>query len=143
MSLEYLLDRLAIQDTITRGCTAIDTRTPDLFDQVFTPDAVVDYSPLVDPMDYPGFRRWSQAWVDGAAANFHGWQHLLSNMVVEIDGDTASASTDFYNPLVANDQSVIHSYGRYHDRLVRTAAGWRIAHRKTQALRNPDPTSVG
>src|SRR5579862_6803411 len=43
MSLEYLLDRLAIQDTITRGCTAIDNRRPELFDQVFTQDAVLDY----------------------------------------------------------------------------------------------------
>lgn len=143
MSLEYLLDRLAIQDTITRGCTAIDTRRPDLFDQVFTPDAVIDYGPLAAPMDYQTFRKWSQDWVDGAAASFHGWQHLLSNMVVEIEGDGASVSSDFYNPLVALDQSVIHSYGRYHDRLVRTEAGWRIAHRRTQALRNPDPAAVG
>ena len=49
MSLEYLLDRLAIQDTVTRGATAVDTRQPDLFDDVFTEDAIIYYSPLWGP----------------------------------------------------------------------------------------------
>ncbi len=137
MSLEYLLDRLAIQDTITRGATAVDTRQADLFDQVFTSDAVIDYSPLAEPMDYPAFRKWSADWVASALDTFHGWQHLLSNMVVEIDGDEASAMTDFYNPLILKDQSVMHAYARYHDKLVRTEAGWRIRHRWCQAVRDP------
>ena len=72
-----------------------------------------------------------------ASENFHGWQHLLSNMVVEIDGDTASVMTDFYNPLIMKDQSVAHAYARYHDKLVRTEQGWRIRHRWTQAIRDP------
>jgi hypothetical protein len=143
MSLDYLLDRLAIQDTITRGCTAIDTRRPELFDQVFTSDAVIDYGPLAEPMDYATFRQWSADWVASASETFHGWQHLLSNMVVEIDGDAASVMTDFYNPLIMKDQSVVHSYARYYDKLVRTAQGWRIAHRRTQAIREPDGAAAG
>ena len=143
MSLEYLLDRLAIQDTITRGCTAIDTGQPDLFDQVFTEDATIDYRPLADLLDYKSFRAWSQQWAETASEHFHGWQHLLSNMVVEIDGDTASVTSDLYNPLIRKDQSVVHCYARYHDRLVRTAAGWRITHRRTQAIREPDLSAVG
>jgi hypothetical protein len=138
MSLDYLLDRLAIQDTLTRGCTAIDTRRPELFDQVFTPDAVIDYGSLTEPMDYKTFRQWSSDWVAGASENFYGWQHLLSNIVVAIDGDTATTAADFYNPLIMNDQSVVHAYGRYHDRLVRTGEGWRIVHRRTQAIRKPE-----
>lgn len=143
MSLEYLLDRLAISDTIIRGCTAIDTRRPDLFDQVFTTDAVIDYRPLVGLLDYKAFRKWSQEWVDTAADNFHGWQHLLSNMVVELEGDTASVTVDFYNPLIKKDHSVAHCYGRYHDKLIRTEAGWRISHRRTEGLRDPEAAFAG
>jgi hypothetical protein len=137
MSLEYLLDRLAIQDTITRGCTAIDTSQPDLFDQVFTRDAVIDYSPLAEPMEYPAFRKWSADWVATASDNFYGWQHMLSNFVVAIDGDAASVTSELYNPLIMKDQSVVHAYARYHDKLVRTEAGWRIRHRWCQAIRDP------
>ena len=142
MSLQYLLDRLAIHDTITRGCTAIDTRQPDLFDQVFTQDAIVDYSPLWGPDSYPAFREWSKGWADSASGSFAAWMHLLSNMVVEIDGDQATAMTDYHNPLIAMDQSVIHSFARYHDRLARTPDGWRITHRRTEALRAPDPSTT-
>jgi hypothetical protein len=142
MSLQYLLDRLAIQDTITRGCTAIDTRQPELFDQVFTEDAVIDYSPIWGPGSYKSFRQWSKGWAEAASENFSGWQHLLSNMVVEIDGDTATAMTDFYNPIIEKDQSVLHSYARFHDKLTRTPKGWRVSHRKVQALRSPDPSTL-
>ena len=142
MSIQYLLDRLAIHDTIVRGCTAIDTRQPDLFDQVYSEDAVIDYSPLWGPADYKSFREWSKGWADSASTKFDSWQHLVSNMVVEIDGDTAKAMTDFYNPLVAKDQSVIHAYARWHDKLKRTPAGWRVSHRKTQSLRRVDPSAT-
>jgi ketosteroid isomerase-like protein len=137
MSIDYLLDRLAIQDTITRGCTAIDTRQPDLFDQVYTKDAIIDYSPLWGPDGYTAFRQWSKGWAEAGAEQFSAWQHHLTNMVVEINGDTATAMTDFYNPIIKKDQSVMHAYGRYHDSLARTAEGWRITHRKTEPLRDP------
>lgn len=142
MSLEYLLDRMAIHDTIVRGCTAIDRLRPDLFDQVFTPDAVIDYSPIWGPDSYPAFRQWSKQWVDGASQDFAGWRHLLTNMTVEIDGDSASVATDYYNPLIGKDQSVIHSYASFHDTLVRTPQGWRIAHRKCEPVRAPDPAAL-
>jgi hypothetical protein len=137
MTLEYLLDRLAIQDTITRGATAIDTGRPELFDEVFTEDAIIDYSPLWGPDNYSAFKAWSKAWASAGAEQFAAWQHLLSNMVVEIDGDKATAMTDFYNPLIMKDLTVLPGHGRYHDTLKRTPAGWRISHRKTQPLRIP------
>lgn len=137
MSIEYLLARLAIQDTVTRGATAIDTARPDLFDDVFTEDAIIDYSPLWGPDKYPAFKAWSIEWASSGSEHFVAWQHLLSNMVVEISGDTASCMTDFYNPIIMKDQTVLQAHGRYHDTLTRTSAGWRISHRKTQTLRNP------
>jgi hypothetical protein len=138
---QFALDRIAIHDTLVRGCRAIDTRTFDLFDKVFTTDAVIDYSPMWGPDGYAAFKKWSQAWAASASSQFMGWQHLLSNMTVEIDGDSALAITDFYNPLFALDRSVIHNYARYHDRLVRVADGWRIQHRKTEPMQPIDPSA--
>ena len=142
MSLEYLLDRLAIHDTIVRGCTAIDKHQPELFDQVFAGDAMIDYSPIWGPDDYPAFRKWSKEWVDCASEGFSGWRHLLCNMAVDIEGDTARVATDYYNPVIAKDQTVIHSYATFYDTLIRTPEGWRISHRKTEAVRAPDPATL-
>lgn len=141
MSIEYILDRFAIQDTLIRCSTAVDTNRPDLFDQVFTENAIIDYSPLWGPENFQAFKRWSKEWVEAASNNYAAWQHHLTNMVIEIDDGTAKAMTDFYNPIIGKDQTVLHAYGRYHDQLTRTPAGWRISHRKTQPLRGIDPST--
>jgi hypothetical protein len=142
MSLEYLMDRLAIQDTLTRFSTAIDTRKLELLDQVFAADAVLDYGSYWGPGDFEGFKQWAEV----ALKNFSAWQHLLANMVIEIDGDTATSMTDFYNPIISGDagteQTVLHAYGRYHDALRRTADGWRITRRRMEPLSGLDPAQM-
>jgi len=42
-TLEELQDRFEIDELLTRYATAIDDKTFDLLDTVFTPDAHVDY----------------------------------------------------------------------------------------------------
>src|ERR1700677_2247548 len=44
-ALEDLIDRRAIDDLLFRYATALDTRQWDLLDQVFAPDATIEYSP--------------------------------------------------------------------------------------------------
>ena len=58
-------------------------------------------------------------------------KHMLSNFAIEVDGDTASASTYVHAVLVvANDPLRWYEpVGRYVDRFVRTADGWRISER--------------
>jgi hypothetical protein len=43
-ALQELVDRRAIDDLLLRYTTALDTRQFDLLDQVFTPDAQIDYA---------------------------------------------------------------------------------------------------
>ena len=52
-------------------------------------------------------------------------RHHITNPLIEVDGDTANARSYF---AVHTDIGPDHS-GTYSDRLVRTAAGWRFAHR--------------
>ena len=44
MSLQEISDRLEIQDLLVAYSHAIDTRNWDALDDVFTPDAFIDYS---------------------------------------------------------------------------------------------------
>lgn len=52
-------------------------------------------------------------------------RHHITNPLIEVDGDTATARSYF---AVHTDIGPDHS-GTYSDRLVRTAEGWRFAHR--------------
>lgn len=128
--INYLMDRLAIQDTLVRYAHALDARKTELFDQTFSEDAVADYS---DAGGIRGNFRELRDWLAESMSRFDDWQHLLSNFVIEIDGDTAHTRTDCYNPLLGHDaqgEFVVHVGCYYQDRLRRTADGWRIVERK-------------
>jgi hypothetical protein len=59
--------------------------------------------------------------------------HFISNSVVEIDGDAATARTYVINPMIfinPDESQHIFTVGAYYiDKLVHTADGWRIADR--------------
>jgi hypothetical protein len=66
-------------------------------------------------------------------------QHVLSNILIDWDGDEASAVSDFtYIRRSAAGASSIVLAGRYLDRFVRTPAGWRFSLREAVALARPD-----
>ncbi|MET0369998.1 MAG: nuclear transport factor 2 family protein [Sphingobium sp.] len=62
-------------------------------------------------------------------------RHHITTSLIELDGDSASARTYFQ---VLSDIGLDH-HGHYVDRFVRTADGWRIAHRNVRIdYQSPD-----
>ena len=64
-------------------------------------------------------------------------QHLISNVVVRLDGDQAEASCYLQAQHVktgtlGGDSLIIA--GRYDDKLIRTTAGWRIRERRLEQI---------
>lgn len=141
-SIEHLADRIAIQDTLTRYATALDTKHPELFDDVFTADAYVDYSASGG---IKGTYTELRDWLAEAMSGFSSWQHLLSNFVIDIEGDEAISFTSCYNPLSAETKdggsAVVHVGANYTDKLRRTPQGWRIYDRKLGMVWMDDPSS--
>lgn len=130
LSLQEMSDRLEIQDLLTRYCDAIDSRDWDLLDTVFTPDARIDYAETGGAAgSYPEIK----AWLPRALERFPAYQHMVAAPRLVIDGDAATSRTILFNPMVHRDeagQEQVFFIGLwYRDRLVRTAAGWRIAER--------------
>lgn len=127
LSPTQVADRLEIADVVVRYTHAIDTKRWDLLDEVFTPDARLDYRASGGPAGgYPEVRRWLEA----ALAQFAMTQHVLGQSLVELgpDSDTARSRTLFYNPMGMTAGSVdFWIGGAYDDELVRTTDGWRIA----------------
>ena len=125
-TLEELTDRLEIDELLTRYATAIDNKTFDLLDDVFTPDAHVDYTSAGGVAGaFPEVKKW----LSEVLPHFPAYQHVVGNRRVELDGDTATSVSAFFNPMVMGDGNTFFCGGEYHDRLVRTADGWRIAER--------------
>lgn len=125
-------DRLAIHDLLRTYAWAIDEQDWDLLDTVFTPDAFLDYSS--NPGGMKGAYPEAKAWLQSVMPYFPATQHLMSNSLIALDGDRATAKTMVHNPQgartrVPNRPHVFFVGARYDDELVRTAAGWRIAKR--------------
>jgi hypothetical protein len=126
-----ITDRFAIDELLNRFARAIDTQQFDLLDEVFTPDAAIDYTRaggIAGP-----FLPDAKAWITGTMTAFTVCQHLIVNRDVVLDGDAARVHSYLYNPLGAPAaDGTLQMYfvgGYYADDLVRTAAGWRIAAR--------------
>lgn len=129
-ALQQLLEKEAIKETLTRYAIALDSDNLELFDEVFSSDAVVDYSSCGG---VHGSYQEMRVWMKEALSNFTSWQHLLSNFTVDLNGTTATTTTACYNPLAGVDEQgrpmMVHVGCQYNDILEKTAAGWRISKR--------------
>ena len=141
--LGFLSDRREIDDLLVRYATVLDTRRWDELETVFIPEAVLDYRSA-------GGIRGSLAevgeWLATVLPFFTWTQHLVVNRAVRLaaGADDATSHSSFYNPngaAVDGKPWLFVVGGAYHDRLVRTPEGWRIAHRVEETLwwDNPMP----
>ena len=75
--------------------------------------------------------------MEAAHAGFGPSNHMLSNFVIEVEGDRARAASYVHVVLaLANDPtSWVDSVGRYNDMLVRITDEWRIAERRLTMTR--------
>ena len=127
-ALQDLLDRAEIGDLLARYSTALDNRDWALLGSVFVPDALCDYGALGNPHGLDEIT----SLIRGTIGDLDATQHLVGNVVVEVRGDEATADCYLISQHIRRDTPGGDHYflgGRYHDRVVRTPAGWRIAHR--------------
>jgi 3-phenylpropionate/cinnamic acid dioxygenase small subunit len=126
------VDRQQISDLLVRYATGIDRRDWPLFRTVFTEDCELDYGEI---------GAWSGVdavtdFMDKAHALAGHTMHRLTNQVITINGDKATART-YVDALImlADNQSGANGIGYYDDDIVRTADGWRIARRRFTIVR--------
>ena len=132
LTLQQLSDRAEIQDLMTRYAYAIDDRNWHGLDQIFTPDAIIDYSDVGGPV---GTVDEIKTFLAEAMAGFSAFQHLSTTSEIIINGNQARARTILFNPMVMNHegQERVFFIGLwYQDELTLTSQGWRIQHRREQ-----------
>jgi hypothetical protein len=119
-------DRQAIIDLTAAYCWALDTRSWDDLDHVFTPSATADLGGT-----YTGIEA-IKARVSSVLTPLDASQHTVSTHQVDIDGERATCRCYLQAQHVDRDAeggSTLMVGGHYRDTLVRTSAGWRITDR--------------
>lgn len=127
--LQALLDKQEITELCYRYGLALDTRDWIALAGVFTPDASAFYMDKPPCHGYQAIEETCRA----SLAPMSATQHLIGNVVVRLDGDQAESTCYLQAQHVragtaGGDNFIIA--GRYDDKLVRTAGGWRIRERR-------------
>lgn len=138
--LRHVRDRIDVAEVLSRYSYGWDTRDFELVRSCFTPDAAVEYSSLPDfASGFPEFFELERATILQLAAT----QHLISNLLVRVDGDTATCSSYVQATHYDDAGHTWTTGGRYDDELVRAADGWRISRRRftRQWIHDPDGLS--
>ena len=147
MNAQQLSDRQEIVDLTIAYCWALDTRDWEALGEMFLPDAT---AMLLTPSELVGIDAIRER-ISFALDPLDESQHLVANHQVVVDGDTATCRCYLQAQHVRQAAATTGSpnfivAGRYEDRLVRTAAGWRVAHREIVAMwteGNPDVVRSG
>ena len=127
--LTALADRGAITEGLYRYAYGIDDRDFDAVRAVFDPDAHLDYTASGGPA---GPRDQVVDWIEHGLSLVGPTQHVVTNPLVELDGDAATSRCHLVNPLLSPEEpasTVVLIGGEYRDRWARTDGGWRIVDR--------------
>lgn len=126
-----LIDRAEITDALVAYCQGQDQGVWTLYDRAFTADATIAFPGMGMPtMAATAFRDFLVTFNETRISG----QHLIGNTLFEIDGNEARVVSEaIYITLHPTEQSQrvrrVRGNALYVDRFVRTAEGWRIAHR--------------
>jgi hypothetical protein len=126
--MDQTADKLAIRDVLSRYCRGLDRMDKAMAYGVFSEDASALYYDMYEGTGR-GFVDW--AWQVHAAMERHS--HQISNVLIQLDGDTASSEsyvTVTLWPRYADDMMEIVCRGRYLDRWQKTDKQWLIVDRK-------------
>ena len=122
MDRQALADRIAVEDLLTRYATAVDRRDWEQYRSIFTADAEIDYT---SAGGIAGTVDEIVEFLSTSLEMFEMTQHLVSNIDLEVNGDSATVTAMFNNPMRLTGGDTWFTGGWYHHDLVRTPDGWR------------------
>ena len=132
-----MADREDIVALINLYGLAMDSQRWDLFDRIFTADCDADYGSTAHWNDRESFKRD----FGGFHAHFDATQHVMTNHLVAVQGDSARSVTYGLWRLIRHAAAGDHPAGPlwdgsgwYEDRWLRTGEGWRIAKRVVKVV---------
>lgn len=148
MNVADLIDKDAIAQIYIRYCEIVDSKDFDRMDEVFTEDAVGDYTQALGPGVTSPDRASLIASMHanlGPQSSCGATHHNVLNFRITPAGDTATAKVNYYavhRGRGAHEGALYAMWGQYADDLVRTAAGWRVARRVYTVALTEGPSAM-
>jgi ketosteroid isomerase-like protein len=143
LTLQEISDRLEIEDVLARYSHAIDRHDWSRLDDVFTPDATIDYTEFGGPR---AALAEIKVFLQKVLPMHAGHYHLVATSLITVEGDSAEAHSVCHNPMVldrGDGRAHVYVCGLwYHDLLVRTEVGWRIHERREEKCFLWDPEAL-
>lgn len=132
-AVQAVLDRVAIEDMVVDYYAHLGGGDAGAFDDYFTADAVFDVNGNIANGRAEIEAMYAGIGEDPTSASNGGapFRMILSNPVIEVDGDTATARfiwTGIRNPAI-DQEPVFEEQGREYDKLVKVDGTWKFAHR--------------
>jgi hypothetical protein len=128
-ALQRLLDRQAIEDCVLRYTRGVDRGDEGLIRSAYHPDASENHA------GYEAELERIVPFLFKVHARYSGYQHYVTDIAVEIDGDTADADSYWFCVLRQDDRGeLMLSGGRYADRMERRDGEWRIVRREVSII---------
>ena len=127
-------DKSQIAEVLIRYATGIDFKDWTLFRTCWTDEVDIDYGDLGKFTDADAFTTLMTQLHGGMGQTYH----RISNLVIDVDGDRATARSYVHALLMAipgDPASWVDALGHYDDELVRTPGGWQICKRTTHIAR--------
>lgn len=127
---QELVDKAAIEDLLIRYSYAVDFRDWNNYEEVFTKDAVIDYTAFGgSKTNVTGARDYLKK----ALIPFESSQHSISTILIDLKGDIANVRSICHCPMVLKKKDgkthVFFCGLWYRDVVIRTPEGWRIKER--------------
>lgn len=130
-------DEDQVKRTLASYCQLLDDGDFDRWIELFSPDARLVFAGRTR-QGRPSIREY----MENVQPPEGRGKHITANVLVDVDGDTASADTDYLFVRPTAQGLVLVATGRYHDRLVRDGEGWRFSQREITLLGPPDGATV-
>ncbi len=153
----YAEDRALIENLQGRYLLAMDFNDPDAYAEVFAEDAVLDWAggEVVGREAIRAFLASGRYNPTAGAAEVENWpaayRHFITNQVIKVDGDTATAITYWFQGGNMQDRGVFEMglFGHYVDQLHKVDGEWKFTRREIYnegipnrfrtGFPNPDP----
>lgn len=131
-------DRDQIGRTLAEYCQLLDDGRFDQWADLFTEDARLVLLGRVTTG-----RHAIRDYMMGVQSEGSRGLHMTANILVDADGDTATATTDYMFVRPSGGGLAIIAAGHYYDRLVRGGTRWRFSEREITLLAAPETSADG
>jgi hypothetical protein len=115
-------DHFEIEQLLARYTHAADIHPPEAMRNIFADDGRFHIEGM--GIDVRGIDNIINFFTE-MRSQMEGMYHINTNLVVDIDGHTATA-VSYLSTLQSGAEPKIVGFSRYEDDLVKTAGGWRI-----------------